>query len=416
MENRPNYLQSLLFDWDLMNVIIGGKSALDSKFFLTTVKDMTEVHRFLEGYGINPKDPISQAELFGNFQEALQFIKRYFLKEGNPDGLDLKIPNRIFMITDVSDLFLLATERKDGGDDENVLWAEVILKVMHTVLHIDKDIRSNYFSATQTQIFDRYYKYIHRDSDQKLFLGKKRDDQGIPLVDFETKSKKSRDSVIIKLLHKAENVAEELFDRVGIRIITENRIDTLRVMKFLLEENVIIPHNIKPSRSINNLFDLEKFRPKYGKLIKMALRNDLSRERFLQAANRELLDCPISDGDAKNIHSSKGYQSLQFTCRQLIKFQNPFFKEFKELREEAKTLKDESAFAQKVLNIDYSILSKNIRFFYPYEVQIVDQMGHQINTEGEASHAEYKRSQVKAAMLRVFRPLLEAKNIDTNRL
>ena len=37
----------------------------------------------------------------------------------------------------------------------------------------------------------------------------------------------------------AENVAEELFDRVGVRFVTQNRFDTLRVIRFLLEKNIV---------------------------------------------------------------------------------------------------------------------------------------------------------------------------------
>ena len=105
-------------------------------------------------------------------------------------------------------------------------------------MHVDKDLRSNYFSVIQTQIFDQFYRYVSRDENKELSFTSKDGKEKILLVDFETKSKKSRDSVIIKLLHKAEHVAEELFDRVGVRIITQNKLDSLRVMKFLIQNNV----------------------------------------------------------------------------------------------------------------------------------------------------------------------------------
>ena len=56
-------------------------------------------------------------------------------------------------------------------------------------------------------------------------------------------------------------------------------------------------------------------------------------------------------------------------------------------------------------------MAKDIRFFYPFEVQIVDKENHKLNTKGEASHNEYKRSQTRVAMLRLFQPLLEYKKI-----
>lgn len=407
---RPDYLSKYVFDWDIFDVVIGGKSALDSKFLINQIFDIDQVNGFLKGYGLNTDDPVAQAELFGTFQEAMQFIKRYFLKEGDPEGLDLKIPNSLYMISDVRDLFLMTTGNTESSHEER-LWAEIILKVMHTFLHADKDLRSNYFSIIQTQIFDRFYKYLHRDSENNLYL--KSENYLIPLVDFETKSKKTRDSVIIKLLHKAENVAEELFDRVGIRFVTKNKFDCINVVKFLVEMNIIVPHNIKPSRSVNTILDIEKFKKKYSNLIKMAIRNELTEERFLSAVNREIQECSLVDAtdSDRNSHTSKSYQSIQFTCRQLIRYKNPFLSEFLQIRKEAKA-DDSSQIAQKILHLDTSLIARDIRFFYPYEIQVVDSQSHAQNTQGEASHIEYKKAQRRSAMKRIFKELLIYKNLN----
>ncbi|MAF78305.1 MAG: hypothetical protein CME60_09090 [Halobacteriovoraceae bacterium] len=408
---RPKYLSNYLFDWESMDVVIGGRSALDSKFFIGPMTDIETVERFLSGYGLDANDPVARAELFGNFQEAIQFIRRYFLKEGNPDGLGLKVPNSIVMITDISELFLMATGNKDNMSREETFWAEIVLKVMHTILHVDKDLRSSYFSEVQKQIFDKFYKYLHREEENLYFANKLTQDESsrIELVDFETKSKKTRDSVIIKLLHKAENVAEELFDRVGVRIITKSRFDTLRVIKFLVENYIVIPHNIKPSRSTNSLFDIKAFKERHTNLLKFALRNDLTEEKFLEAVEREIMESSFSNPSSvrdKNSHSLSAYQAIQFTCRQLIKYKNPFMQEFINVRNTAKEQKD-NELSKKILAMDYSLIARDVRFFYPYEVQIVDEHAHRINSEGEASHLEYKKNQVLAAMKRVFGPLLE---------
>ena len=405
METR-NYLENYIFDWSIFDVVVGGVSTLDSNFVFAKLQNEEQVTKFLKGYGLDPADPVSQAELFGNFQEAMQFIRRYFLKEGSEDGLDLQVPNSLYMITDVRNLFLMASGNAHASEEDR-LWAEIVLKVMHTILHVDKDLRSNYFNVIQTQIFDRFYKYITRNQDNELFL--KGDGKSIPLVDFQTKSKKTRDSVIIKLLHKAENVAEELFDRIGVRFITKTKFDILLVTKFLIENNIVIPHNIKPSRSVNSIIDLHEFRRKYNGLLKMALRNDLSEERFLAAVNREIAEINMEKAKSdRNEHTSNSYRSVQFTCRQLVRYKNPFLKEFLDIKKIAKE-DSENPLAAKVLALDPSLISKDIRFFYPFEVQIVDEESHKINSEGEASHNEYKRSQKVSAMNRVFSDLLEFK-------
>lgn len=409
---RPSYLQKYLFDWEIFDVVIGGKSALDTKNFLGPMSSIEQVNQFLKGYGLDPNDHVAKAELFGSFQEAMQFIKRFFLKEGNPDGLDLKTPNSLLMISDISQLFLMATD-DDPVKREDKLWAEVVLKVMHTIVHADKDLRSNYFNIIQTQIFDRFYKYIFRDDDGKLYIGVKGTDDVVPLVDFETKSKKTRESVIIKLLHKAENVAEELFDRVGVRFVTNSRFDTLLLIRFLLEKNIVIPHNNKPSRAINTMIDMSQFKEAHQRLIKMALRNNLSEDRFVSAMERAAQECGTVPVDKeKNKFTSNAYQSIQFTCRQLIEYKNPFLQEFNDLRRIAKTSAPaESELARRVLSMDISLVARDIRFFYPYEIQVVDKEAFEENSRGDASHQEYKRQQVLSAQKRVFKNLIEFKNL-----
>lgn len=410
---RPSYLQKYMFDWEIFDVVVGGRSALDTKNFLGPMSSHEQVNQFLKGYGLDPNDHVAKSELFGNFQEAMQFIRRYFLREGNPDGLDIKVPNSLLMISDISQLFLMATD-DNVVKKEDKLWAEVVLKVMHTIMHADKDLRSNYFSIVQTQIFDRFYKYVFRSDDNKLFIGVKGTDDKVPLVDFETKSKKTRESVIIKLLHKAENVAEELFDRVGVRFITHSRFDTLRLIRFLLEKNIVIPHNNKPSRAVNTMIDMAKFKEAHQSLLKMAIRNNLSEERFLSAMERAAAEAQIVPAESeRNKHTSKAYQSIQFTCRQLIEYKNPFLQEFNDLRRIAKNSNpEENELARRVLNMDISLVARDIRFFYPYEIQVVDQEAFKENSQGDASHQEYKRQQVRSAMKRVFKPIIEYKQIE----
>jgi uncharacterized protein (TIGR04562 family) len=412
MTQRPSYLDEYTFNWEALDVVCSGKSSLDAKNYLTELYDKNQVTNFLAGYGFNITDPVENAELFGIFQEALPFIKRYFLIEGNPEGLDLKVPNYLYSISNISELFLSATGNSNFKlKTEESLWAGVILKVMHTILHADKDLRARYFSTVQQQIFDRFYKFILRDDENRLFL---KNDSGtrIPLYDFQTKAKKTRDSIIIKLLHKQENVAEELFDRIGVRIITYNKLDALRVIKFLHKNYVIMINNIKPSRSQNTLVDLKILRKNMFGLYKMAIRNQLPEDDFYQRLNNLISESyPKSAHHSdKNLHSSDVYRAIHVTGRQLIKYRNPFMSSFNEVRKQA--LKDkENPLSQSLLSLDTSAISRDVRFFYPFEVQITDYESHLQNTQGEASHNDYKRSQLRSAMKRIFKPILELKEL-----
>ncbi|MBF0312009.1 MAG: TIGR04552 family protein [Oligoflexia bacterium] len=410
--NRPDYLEKYRIDWELINVVAEGQSALDTRSFLIDYNNKTDVLNFLKGYGLDQNNPVLKAELFGNFQEAMQFIRKYFLKENNPEGLDLHIPPCFFNMTEASELFIMINNHKRAYEER--LWAMAILKVMHTIIHLDKDLRHNYFSVIQQQIFDRFYKYLSRDERGLLYLGPT-PDKRIPLHSFTTKAKKTRDSIIIKLLHKPENVAEELFDRVGLRIVTNNKYDAVRVIKFLQQMNIITPHNTKPSRSFNSLIDIKLFRSKFHLLIRESIRENLSEQLFLEKFHHALENSePDEKKSDRNEFTSRKYRAIQFTCRQLIKYKNPFLLEFSSLRTLAKkTLENDhdNLLAKKILDIDIMSTTKDISFFYPFEIQITDSKNHEINTRGEASHQEYKNQQLKNALVRIFHPLITFKNI-----
>lgn len=411
MIQRPDFLNQQTFNWETLHLVCSGQSSLDAKNYLTEMYSPEQVYDFLVGYGFDLKNPVENAELFGIYQEALQFIKRYFLKEGNPDGLQLSVPSFLYTLTDISELFLLATGKSGAKRNiEEALWAGVVLKVMHTILHADKDLRYRYFSVIQQQIFDRFYKYIQRDQNNHLWM---KNDSGfaVPLVDFQTKAKKTRDSIIIKLLHKQENVAEELFDRIGVRIVTRTKLDSLRALKFLVSNYVVMINNIKPSRSQNTLVDLDMLKKRSRLILKKTYREAWGEERFLKELEVLVEDCSHGGKSDRNQHSSQEYKAIHFTGRQLIKYRNPFMAQFNEVRKAAIAEK-ENPLAKQLLSLDTTPISRDVRFFYPFEVQITDEQSHLTNTQGEASHQEYKKSQVKSAMRRIFKPLIELKGLN----
>ena len=403
---RPPYLDNYRFNWETFDIMASGTSSLDATNYLAAFSEREDALKFLNGYGYDLEDPIQNAEMFGNFQEAMQFIKRYFLKEGNPEGLEYNIPSVFYTLTDVSELLLIANKKmEDKVSDEEAIWASIILKVMHTILHLDKDIRYQYFTTIQTQIFDRFYRYLIREKDS-LYMQSDEKDLRIPIVEFETKSKKSRESIIIKLLHKKENVAEELFDRIGIRFVTKNKIDCLRLMNFLHRNYIINVTNIKPSRSQNSLINLETFKVGHQKLTKDVIKSNLSEEEYIQKLEA-LAEQSGRDFITDNDHTAKSYSAIHFTCRQLIKYRNPFYREFLALKKFAKKTDKSSEITQKLLSIDTTSIARDIRFFYPFEVQITDERSHKENSFGQASHQEYKKSQLVSARTRLFRDLLE---------
>jgi uncharacterized protein (TIGR04562 family) len=392
------------FRSDVLDVIIGGKSTLDSPASFQ-IQSAEEADNFIRSYGYDVENPIEKAEILGNFHEALNFIRKYFLKPENPDGLKLEIPRKIMELNDLRDLILMVSETDTSGQMHKN-WACSILKIMHTIAHIDKDLRSSYFTDIQKQIFDRFYKLIHRDSDGNLFLGDNPNDPlRVNLVAFETKPKKSRDSIILKLLHKPENVAEDIFDRVGIRFITPNTLGALQVVKALKDKMVVMPPNIKPSRSRNTLVQTENFRAHLGDLLARADRQEITEEHLIHELENA---AHPTTTNLENPHSSQFYRAIQFTCRQLIKLRNPLYDDLKELKNLARTKTMDDEVIKVMERIDLKHVQREIRFFYPFEVQVVDTLSADENEKGRSAHSQYKKAQIQTALLRVMGSLADA--------
>jgi uncharacterized protein (TIGR04562 family) len=397
------------FRSDVLDIIISGKSTIDSRTTFQTAT-LQEADHFIKNYGYDIENPIEKAEILGNFHEAINFIRKNFLRPENPEGLRLEIPRKILELTDIRELFHRVSMSSAGNtvdtETQNLRnWSCSILKVMHTITHIDKDLRSSYFTDIQKQIFDRFYKLIHRDPEGQLFLGDSTaDPMRVDLVAFETKPKKSRDSIILKLLHKPENVAEDIFDRVGIRFITHTILGTLRVIKCLKDKMVVMPPNIKPSRSRNTLLQIDPFKAQLGDLLARADREEISEAHLIQSLE-EATNPPLVNPE--NPHSSEFYRAIQFTCRQLIKLRNPLYDDLKELKSLSKTRTIHEDLMKVMERIDLKHLQREVRFFYPFEVQVTDQHSSEENEKGRSAHSAYKRAQILTALNRVMGSLAD---------
>ena len=396
------------FPSDILDTLVGGKSYIDApvSFLFESPDDATQ---FIHNYGYNLDNPIEHAELIGNFHEALHFVRKNFLHPKNLDGLKLEIPRPILELSDVRELFMMVNPRRLGssgsGDPRELAqWACSLLKIMHTISHVDKDLRTPYFGDIQQQILDRFYRFIHRDEDGQLFLGEKSEDPyRVNLVAFETKPKKSRESIILKLLHKSENIAEDIFDRVGLRFTTHSCLDALRLVRYLKDKMIIVPANIKPSRSKNTLIQVDQLRKNLDTFFQNS-----ENQFFGEAALTELVEPFIQSPhpNFENPHSSKFYRSIQFTCRQLIKLRNSLYDDIRELKSLVKVQPTHETVTRLTDKIDLKHVQREIRFFYPFEIQIMDKKSAEENERGASAHSQYKRTQVLSAMKRVMGGLM----------
>jgi len=409
-EKLLQLLEDLRLGRDVMNLMLRGRSVIDSHFGLP-LRTLEVADEFLHRYGLQLENPVEKAEILGNYHESIRFIRKYFLKPENPEGADLEMPRAFQELNDIRQLFVWAAD-SSIENSTRARWACSILRVMHAVSHLDKDLRHDFFPEIQKQIFDRFYKEIH-SIDEQVYLGDPKESRSISLEKFQTKPRKSRDSVILKLLHKKQIIAEDVFDQIGLRFVTKDKMGVVKVLKYLKDKYIVISTNISPSRSRNNLVDPRLYRRTWRDIHQAVVKGETKDENWI----KKTLEAAVGEGFLEtqdeirehNPLSSSQYHSIQFTCRQLIRFRNPAYEELKNLRSHLKNSTDIEA---RLLmdRLDLSQLAKEQKFFYPLEVQILDIENYRKSESGEASHASYKSAQTKMAMKRVLGQLLPEEN------
>jgi uncharacterized protein (TIGR04562 family) len=167
--------------------------------------------------------------------------------------------------------------------------------------------------------------------------------------------------------------------------------------------------NLRPSRSRNNLVDPKLYRRKWREVRHAVVRGELAD----RDAVNQVLESSLVEGYEEaqkeiaetNPFSSAIFHSIQFTGRQLVKYRSSVFEDMKSLRALLKNTED--AEVKAVLDrLDFSRFGKEQRFFYPFEVQILDAENYEEAESGRASHAAYKAAQTQMAMRRVLGHLL----------
>lgn len=417
------------YPWPMMRITLDGLSSIDLPSL--AIHTQEEARSFLQGYGFDLERRRDRARALYIHGEAVALVDRRFLKDTN-----LTIPDEVAHPRDLTDLLLLASNDLPAGQRLQP-WACAILRVMHTIGHCDDDLRLLYFRDIRGQILESYRAHVVNDGG-KLSLGRGHD--RVPLESFQVKERKDRDSVILKLLHKPGNVAEQIFDRIGVRLVTPTRLDALLALRYLRDHHVFSFANIQPEQSKNALIDLARFLASLDALEGDAI-DEQARARLdaaLQIPDGTLIQ-PEQDPRDRNPHTLEGYRAIQFTARQRIRVTpkgrlrlraaNMILNAARSKTEDMThrieallaasagpradleaLLSDAREAARTLADAEHEAdplgIEEEISFFFPYEVHILDAESARRNEEGPASHAEYKKRQLDAARRRVLGRLL----------
>lgn len=397
------------FPWHVMEVFVGGKSAIDVPRL--GIQDDDDAMKFLSSYGFNCEKPEDLRAMHQAFVEAVSFIERQLIPEMWGSGV--KPPEAVLQCIDPRQLLIWASQQ---DRDDKAMWSCAILRVMHTIGHIEGVYQSAPFQIARDRVRENFARHIFKDENGVMRLGDSR--INIELHSVEWKTEKSRDSILLKLLHKAANVAETIYDLFGVRIVTKRLCDVMVAVKFLRQFNIVSYPNSHPSRVRNTLVDVDKFMGHVESLRHLLTSGVITSQEFNEIIER--LTEPALITRRSNPHSGTSYRSIQLTCRELIRCPNPVFGWMDDLRRLGPGLiQSNRQFLKHMMHLIETWpgveKSRNISVFFPFEVQILDETAFFQSLSGSSSHSQYKQSQIKAARRRVLHEVLKSQNEQEKR-
>lgn len=346
-----------------LETMIGGVSTLDVPHLNIQTSDQAKDFLLSYGYDVTREDDLNR--LWTLHRRAVTYIQSELLHEGEQVPELLTDPNQL---KEIWNLLIYASTQSS----EIQRWACGILKVLHVYVHLENDLFAQHSTYIQEQILRPIQAHIYEDSVYGTTLGPALGDKSIVLKKFEVKPFKTTSSSITKLLAKPEMNAFAIMDKMGVRFITKHLFDVFRVIRYLVENNIICFAHCIPDQSNNTLYPLNLF---------FEVVEGLTRDRFYppEEIDRLLLEkVQRNDNRAEynekfNAFTSLDYRFLKFITRSLIR-----------------------------VNFKDGETPKTLSFFYPFEVQIVDYETYLKNLSGPASHERYKERQIKRARLRVL--------------
>lgn len=400
-EEKMALFRKWSFPWPIIQVLTGKSSTIDMKKL--SVDSMEDAEAFVLAYGFDTKNKKDQRLIHAILIEAIFFIQKYLMPTEWKQGICP--PKEILLCQDVKELLLWASKRGKKEDAHIQLcqiWACAILRVTHTIVHIDGLQRMSLLQMAHEKLRARFDPYIWKDESNRLFLGSST--ECIEIEGFRWKNAKSRESIILKLLHKPANVAETIYDLTGLRIVTKRVSDVMIVLKYLRTFNLVSFASVNPARVRNNLIDIDHFRSHCESLKQMLLEDQIDAESFHLLIDQ--VERVEEKNNLQNPHSSDSYRSLQLTGRLRVQRTDPFTRFLDRLETLLPSCPLSSvSVLQGVLRYGREHVlgrEKEQSAFFPYEIQVIDKVSAMQLVEGEASHFRYKRAQLKAARRRVL--------------
>ena len=339
-----------LQDLDASRLVLQGDSIID--WHKLELDSYDKVDGYLTLHMLDTTDPVDRERLRFLFNEAVNYLEENHKLAFPPDLRDPR---------DVRDVFIAASNT--SGFRRRQILACAILKLMHVINHMEAADLKFQTSVSEAHLIELAERRIVELADSMR-------QQGFPLLAFYG-SRKTRGSVITKLLVKTEAHATTIFDKLRFRIITENPEQILPAVVWLTRH--VFPFNyVIPGQSHNNLrsfMDMLRDRPELHHLLPG-------------------LQYPLSDDEPlvqePNPFSGASYRMINFIVDFPVRI---------------------DAFLEDRDPVQHLLLGRVV--YVMVEFQILDAATAQDNERGENAHDLYKSRQRKIVAKRLKRGGLE---------
>jgi uncharacterized protein (TIGR04552 family) len=337
-------LQLTQEDFESIRLLLSGGSVID--WHKGAFRDLEGVDRLLRQHLLNLDDPMDRRRLAYLYREAVAYVE---------DFRGIRLDDALRDPADVREVFLWASNA--AGFRRRQVLSCMILKLMHLLNHLEAaDLRTRVSAPEQMLHALAHQRVLDRADAMRR--------AGVPLQAFYG-SRKTRASVISKLLAKRDNVAATIFDKLRYRIVVPHGDDLVPALVWLVRHG--FPFNrIIPGQSHNNLLDpadLEAMLP-------ATERDDLQR-----------LEEEVSPArTTKNEFSGSSYRMINFIADIPVRL------------------------PEAMLPTDVGCTLGRVVYVMA-ELQIVDAPTAEKNEEGENAHALYKARQHDQVGRRLVRGL-----------
>jgi uncharacterized protein (TIGR04552 family) len=316
-------------DRDAVLLALHGGSVVD--WHGLSFRSYEEVNQFLKLWLCDPSEHAwARERLQYVYNQAVNYLEEH---------LGLTFRPEVRRPRDVRDAFLRASMRERFSRDRIQYCA--VLKLVHVINHLEMQELRSQSAFREIDLIEL--------ANEKVLAAAERMRAALPLRAFYG-NRKTRPSVITKLLAKRESTAATVFDKLRFRIVTETRDEIVPALAWLFRNLVPFPAVI-PGESVNSLLNAAELE---------ALAGDHS----------EVLAALRGAKQAVNPHSGAVYQVVNFIVDLPVRVYD---------------IPGVHAPSRRAL------LGEAVPVLV--EFQVVDAASEERNEEGESAHDAYKRRQ-----------------------